>query len=347
MQNIYLTVICPVYNEEKFIGRCIESLLDQTYSYELMELYFIDGMSTDSTRNIIAEYQNKYAHIKMLSNPHKTVPYALNLGIKHSVGEIIIRIDAHCEYPKNYLAELVHQLKELKADNVGGVWETLPSGKSELAKAIALCSSHYFGVGTSLHKIGVTDIVETDTVPYGCFNSDIFKKIGYFDTEMVRNQDDEFNGRIINYGGKIYILPHLVIKYYARSNLMAMCKMYFQYGLYKPLVNMKLGRPTSMRQFAPPIFTLYIIFILVFSIFLPKTMTIYIVGVSVYILFALYFSAIQAIKSKDIYLLFIMPLVFLAIHLSYGVGYLAGMLKNFRLFIKKVLIKIISERKRN
>ena len=255
--NIHtVSIICPVFNEEKYIEACIVSILEQDYPKEAMEVLFIDGNSTDNSTGIIKRYTAQYSFLKLLNNPERIVPYALNKGLEAAKGEVIMRLDAHCTYPTNYISELVRYLYQLNADNVGGVWNTQPAKDTPICQAIAFASSHPFGVGGSMHKIGASKIMETDTVPFGCYKREIFDKTGLFDTDLVRNQDDEFNGRLLNLGGKIYLIPQVIINYTARDTLCKMRKMYYQYGLYKPLVNKKLGAPATVRQFIPILFLL-------------------------------------------------------------------------------------------
>lgn len=333
-----VSVICPIYNEEKFIGRCIESMIHGGYPVELIELLCIDGRSKDRTREIITEYSKRYPQIKLIDNPHKTVPFALNIGIKEAKGDVIIRIDAHCEYPLNYISKLVKKLDELKADNVGAMLNTIPANDSSICKAIAFACSHWFGVGMSRFRIGISEECEVDTVPFGCFRREIFERIGMFDEELIRNQDDEFNGRLIKHGGKIFILPSLVINYVARDSIKKMCKMYYQYGLFKPLVNKKLKTPATIRQFFPVFFLLGIIIGAGLSCFFTLIMKLYL-G----ILF-LYFGigilvGIQGIKKyKTSLLIFLMPVTFFLLHISYGFGYLKGIGKI--LFKKKFFVEI-------
>ena len=96
-----LSVICPVYNEVKYIDVCIRSILLQDYSQENLEVLFVDGLSSDGTRDIIKRYSVEYPFIKLLDNPHRIVPFAMNVGIESAVGDIIMRLDAHALYPSN------------------------------------------------------------------------------------------------------------------------------------------------------------------------------------------------------------------------------------------------------
>lgn len=322
-----VSIICPVFNEEKYIDRCIQSITEQDYPLDSLEVLFIDGRSTDRTREIIEGYIKDNPYIRLLDNPQQVVPFALNKGIEESSGEVIMRIDGHCTYPTNYVSELVKYLYKLDADNVGGVWNTRPAKNTAVCHAIALASSHPFGVGGSMHKIGTSEIIETDTVPFGCYKREVFEKIGLFDTDLVRNQDDEYNGRLINAGGKIFLIPQVIINYTARDSICKMRKMYYQYGLYKPLVNKKLGAPATIRQFFPMFFLLGLIIGGVLSIFLPWIAMIYAAVLLLYLLIGLVVGAMGAIRMHQPILTLIMPYIFFNIHVSYGWGYLKGIYK--------------------
>ena len=319
-----VSVICPVFNEEKFIEACILSIIEQDYPQDSMEVLFLDGRSTDRTREIIQKYMEQYDFIKLLDNPERIVPYALNRGLEAAKGEVIMRLDGHCTYPTNYISELVRYLYQLDADNVGGVWNTQPAKDTPMCQAIALASSHPFGVGGSMHKIGASKIIETDTVPFGCYKREVFDKTGPFDTDLVRNQDDEFNGRLLNLGGKIYLIPQVIINYTARDTLCKARKMYYQYGLYKPLVNKKLGAPATVRQFFPLLFLFGIVLGGILSIFIPFVLHIYTTVLLLYLFIGIVVGSMSAIRAHQPLIALLMPYVFFNIHMSYGIGYLVG-----------------------
>lgn len=323
--NIHtVSIICPVFNEEKYIEACIVSILEQDYPKEAMEVLFIDGNSTDNSTGIIKRYTAQYSFLKLLNNPERIVPYALNKGLEAAKGEVIMRLDAHCTYPTNYISELVRYLYQLNADNVGGVWNTQPAKDTPICQAIAFASSHPFGVGGSMHKIGASKIMETDTVPFGCYKREIFDKTGLFDTDLVRNQDDEFNGRLLNLGGKIYLIPQVIINYTARDTLCKMRKMYYQYGLYKPLVNKKLGAPATVRQFFPILFLLGLTIGGVVCMIWPLLLHFYTSVLLLYLFIGIVVGSMGAIRAHQPLLALLMPYVFFNIHMSYGVGYLVG-----------------------
>lgn len=324
-----LSVICPIYNEEKHIAACLDSILRQDFPKEELEVLLVDGMSTDRTREIVQQYTAQYPFIFLLDNPKRIVPTGLNIGIRVAQGEVIIRLDAHAIYPDNYFSALVDKLFALNADNVGGLCRTLPAKDTPMCEAIAAALSSPFGMGDSHFRIGTNKEMQVDTVPFGCFRREVFDKIGYFDEELVRNQDDEFNGRIIKFGGHIYLIPSVVIDYYGRDSISKVSKMFYQYGLFKPLVNKKLGNPASVRQFFPFFFVLGLIIGLILSLVSTFFRILYIAVLALYIFLAAYYSIRQVKGLKRIFLLMG---TFFVIHVSYGWGYLRGMIK---LLLKK------------
>lgn len=324
-----ISVICPIFNEEKYIAKCIDSILVQDYPKENLEMIFIDGMSTDRTRDIVLDYAVRYPFIRLIDNPHRVVPPAMNIGIRASRGDIIIRLDAHAIFPKNYFSELVKNLIGLNADNVGGICNTLPADDRRVCLCIANVLSSSFGMGNSYYRIGAKHIMSVDTVPFGCFHRKIFDQIGYFDEELIRNQDDEFNARIIKNGGKIYLLPNVVFDYYARESIKKTARMFYQYGLFKPLVNKKLGKPATIRQFFPPLFVMGLVLGPLLGIISVYFMIIYLLVVLSYIIIATISSFRQ---SKNIKNIIIQDYIYFVVHCSYGLGYWVGL---YRLLMHK------------
>lgn len=320
----FVSIICPVYEEEKHIRRCVESLLAQDYPKDRFEMLFVDGMSTDRTRKMLSVYASERPFIRMFDNPHRTAPYALNIGIGASCGDIVMRVDAHSVFPSDYISRLVDSLTGLGADNVGGTLNTLPAADTTVCRAIATASSHVFGVGRSMFRIGADKIRRVDTVPFGCFRREVFARIGLFDTELTRNQDDEFNGRIVKSGGRVFLVPSVKIDYTARDTIGKAAKMYYQYGLFKPLVNKKLGTPATLRQFFPALFVLGIIAGAVWSAFSYPILWIYLGVLSLYLLLGASFGLREAVRMKDWKMIFTLPYVFLVMHAAYGLGYWKG-----------------------
>jgi len=321
----FVSIIIPCRNEEKYINTVLEEILSQDFPKDYLEVLVIDGRSEDNTRNIIRDYVKKYPIFKLVDNQKKTVPFALNLGIKKSKGDYILRMDAHAKYPNNYISKLLYWLDKLDADNVGAVWITHPSSDKIMAQAVSHVLSHPFGVGNAYFRIGTTKPKEVDTVPFGCYRREVFDKIGLFDEELIRNQDDEFNARLKRNGGKIYLIPEVQVVYYARASFNKLRKMYYQYGYFKPLVNIKLGKPANLRQFVPVLFILSLIFFLTLSIFVRGSVWIFFLILCCYLVLNIYFSVKIAFGSRKILCLYI-PIAFAITHFSYGIAYFAGLL---------------------
>ncbi|SFV74958.1 Glycosyltransferase [hydrothermal vent metagenome] len=324
--KINITIVLPIRNEEKSIKTTLSSIIDELL--EDMELLIVDGMSDDNTINIVNDFiqQHQNHHIRVLENKYKTVPYAMNRGIQEAQGEYIIRLDAHSKYPKNYIKDLIFFMEKLGADNVGGVVETLPANDTLEATAIALATSHPFGVGNSYFRVGTNDNepILVDTVPFGCYKKEMFDKIGLYDTDLTRNQDDELNARLIQNGGKIFLIPSIKIKYYARDKFKKVFQMFYQYGLFKPLVNLKLKKPATLRQFIPPLFVAFLLFGVIFSFFSSYIKWGFVSIFTLYMGLNFYVSYSLAKKYKKMQLLFYLMYTFLIIHIAYGVGYWRG-----------------------
>jgi glycosyltransferase involved in cell wall biosynthesis len=320
-----VSIIIPCRNEEDFIENTLNSIIESDYSIENLEILIADGRSDDKTREIVENFEMKYSQIRLIDNPEKTVPYAMNYAIKEAKGDIIIRLDAHSIYPKDYISKLVYWIKELDAENVGGVWDTIPANDSLVSKIIAYSSLHSFGIGNAQYRISdKTEPYEVDTVPFGCYKKEVFEKIGLFDTDLTRNQDDELNARLIQNGGKIFLIPDLKIQYFARDTFKKMFKMFYQYGLFKPLVNLKLKQPATLRQFVPPVFVLFLIFGTILSIYSSLFLALFAMGLSIYFGVDILVSYKIAKEKKNLKLFPYLVYSFFLIHTSYGLGYLKG-----------------------
>jgi len=325
----FVTVIVPCRNEERHLAACLDSVLATTYPRDRMEILVVDGQSIDGTRAIAESYaQRAGAEIPVivLDNPAGTAPAGMNIGIRHAHGDVIARMDAHALYPREYLPRLVEALECTGADNVGGVLETLPASDTPVARAIAVACSHPFGVGNSRFRIGTTTNQWVDTVAFGCWRRQLFGWLGMFDEELVRNQDDELNHRLIAKGGKILLVAHVTAQYFARETLPQLERMFFQYGFYKPLVARKIGRVMTLRQLAPPALTLGLIVSALLAIVSPLGRWLGLALVLAYgsaILLATLRQLPRLGARAGVALLAAFPLM----HLSYGWGFLCGMVR--------------------
>ncbi len=322
-----LSVICPIYNEEKYIAGCIDSILEQDYPKNDLEILFVDGMSTDRTREIVGEYIAKYPNIRLLDNPERIVPYAMNCGIKACRGDVVIRLDAHATYASNYFSELVSSLTRLGADNVGCVCKTDVLNKTPKTLAIREILSNKFGVGNSTFRTGIDKEQEVDTVPFGCWRRDVFDKYGLYDVRLVRNQDIELNKRIIRGGGKIYIVPGTYCTYLARETYGKLAKNNYGNGKWNILTvyYTKQLKSLSLRHFIPLIFVLSLIIPSLLAIFWWPLIFISLLSLVAYI-GLLGSVSLKLAVSKHLSFGYLF-LTFIVLHLSYGWGSLVGILK--------------------
>jgi len=325
----FVSVIMPCRNEEQYIERCIESLIQNTYPKDRLEMLIVDGRSTDNTRKIIHTFMEKYAFVKLLNNEKRIAPAAMNIGIQNSKGEIIIRVDAHSIYPKDYIEKLVRRMIQFNADNVGGRWIILPSDKTLIAEAISMALSCPFGVGNAYYRIGTREPKEVDTVPFGCYKKEVFKKVGLFNESLVRNQDIELNLRIKRKGGKILLFPDIVSYYYARSSLKGLFKQNFGNGFWV-VYSTKFGQmPFSTRHLVPLFFLLLLASSAVFSLLFYPFIYLFILIIGLYFVINILFSVRISMKNGFRYFI---PLIlaFSTLHFSYGIGSICGIMRLLR-----------------
>ena len=323
-----VSIIIPCRNEEEFLGKCLDSIVANDYPKDKYEVLIIDGMSGDGTRKIIRDYIQKNSFIKLLDNPKRMVPCALNVGIKSASGEIIIRMDAHATYENDYISKCVRYLNEYNADNVGGAMVTLSRDNTFIGKAIITTLTHPFGIGNNSCRTGSNKPKCVDTLFCGCYKREVFDKIGLFNEDLVRSQDIEFNKRLTKAGGKILLVPEIVSYYYAQSKFKSFVKSNFCNGAWIIIPFMYSNIiPLSWRHLIPIVFVISLISTAVFSFFFQAFLWLFLFISGSYLLANLYFSVKIAVEKKVLRYIFIMPVIFASLHITYGVGSLWGLLR--------------------
>jgi len=323
-----VSVIVPCRNERRYIIACLESIRSNDYPADRLEVLVVDGRSDDGTRELLQDYSERWPGVQWLDNQARTAPAALNVGIQRSRGDVVMRMDAHCHYPKNYISVLVGWLERSGADNVGGAWRTLPGAGTPVARAIAAALSHPFGVGNAHFRLGIAEPKWVDTVPFGCYRRSVFGRIGLFDEELIRNQDDEFNQRLLRSGGRILLVPDATIDYFARDSIGKLARMYYQYGYFKPLAAKKAGRVGTLRQAVPAAFVLFLMIILLLSIWKPGLGFAFLGAASAY-LAGMIVSGMTVVRRNGLRVAALTTVVFPVIHFSYAWGTLRGAMRIF------------------
>ncbi len=334
-----VSIVIPCRNEEKYIGKCLDSIIEQDYPIDNLEVFIVDGMSQDGTKRIIKNYIQEYSFIKLLNNPDKITPAAMNIGIRKASGNFILILGAHSVIDKKFIKKNYESLKNNCVDCVGGIGITVPINNSLISKSISIVISHPFGVGNAYFRTGIKKPKYVDTVPCACYRREVFDKIGLFDEDLVRNQDDEFNLRLIKKGGKILLVPNIISYYYARDSIYKLWKMYFQYGYFKPLVAKKVGGILTWRQIIPSSFIGSLILALLLSFFSKIFFWLFLFILGLYTTVNFSISLIVSIKKKDLRLLPFLMAAFITLHFSYGFGYIKG-IWDFIVFKKHVKKKI-------
>jgi glycosyltransferase involved in cell wall biosynthesis len=318
-----VTIILPIRNEGKHIATCLEAILQQDYPLEQVEILVIDGHSTDNTQAIVRQIAQQAHIIRLLDNPQQIVPTAMNIGIKQAQGEVIIRVDGHTIIAPDYVRTCVEALMSSGADCVGG--PMVACGQTPFGEAVALATSHPFGVGGSKFHYA-TEIMETESVYLGAYRRDVFERVGYFDEEMVRNQDDEFNYRLRARGGKIVLYPTIRSIYYNRSTARSLWRQYFQYGLWKVRVAQKLPGQMRPRHFIPGGL---VVSLIGGGILAPVVRAIRLAWLTTLILYSLFNLAVSlkiASQTQRRHFKFLI-LVFPILHLAYGSGFIWGLIR--------------------
>ena len=320
----FVTIIMPIRNEADFIERAIRSVLDNDYPAGKMEILVVDGMSDDGTREIVGELAKADNRIKILDNPKGITPAAMNIGIKAAQGDVFVRVDGHVEIPTDFISKSVRCLHEHpKAWVAGGYIKTVAD--SFVGRAIAAAMQSPIGVGNSRFRLGDYE-GWVDTLAFGAHHKWVVDKIGWFDEELVRNQDDEFNLRIILAGGKIWMSKAIQSTYFSRGSLRKLWKQYFQYGFWRIRTLQKHKRLASFRQLVPLLFILSLLSLGSVGFLWKPLWILLAIEAALYVL-ALLIGALDVGRKSGWRYALPAPVVFAILHFAYGLGSLWGIVR--------------------
>lgn len=321
----FVTVVVPCRNEVKRIVSCLESILANDYPKEQMEILVLDGMSEDGTREIVAGYGERHPIIRLVDNPQKHIPAAMNIGIRAARGERILKMDAHSTYQPEYISRCVHNQDKYGAENAGGVWKMVPGADTATARAIVLGLGSRFGSGNANVKVGVDKPTWSDTTAFGCFKKELFERIGMYDEKLRSSSDLDVNQRIQAAGGRILVAPDVVVNYVADEDLRALRRHVFADGVWISYV-MKFGkRAWSWRHWVPAVFVLSLV--VTFALVAVNRGFLWL-GLSIagiYVAASLAVSLQIAVRERDPRYAFLLPIVFAVRHFVHGIGTLFGL----------------------
>jgi len=319
-----VSVVIPCLNESKTIVNLLEKLADQ-YDRKHYEIVVVDGMSSDGTRQLIAQFieQHPGLPVRLVDNPAKHIPIALNLGIAAAQGDIIVRMDAHSIPSPNYVRQCVASLKNGQATIVGMPWQIVPGAETLAAKAIALASAHPFGVGGVEYRRAMPGPAAfVDTVPFGVFRRTTWRRLGGFNETLLSNEDYDFNYRARRAGGGILLDRSGYCTYFARSTFSSLARQYFRYGGWK--LEMLRLHPESLRwrQLAAPALVLLLVLLTGLSVYsAPARVLLGLLGCS-YLALAVFFGSMVSWKTKELRLAPAVASAFAVMHLCWGASFL-------------------------
>ncbi|MEX1245593.1 MAG: glycosyltransferase family 2 protein [Thermoanaerobaculia bacterium] len=320
----FVSVVMPIRNEAPYIATNLADVLAQDYPRDRFEVLVADGMSTDGTREIVESLAAGEPRLRVVENPGRIVASGLNRAIAEARGEVIVRLDGHCEYPGDYLSRIVAVRAATGAANAGGV--LVPVGESFVQKSICGAFASRVGIGGAALRAqdaaaGVRDV---DAVHGGCWLRETLREAGPFSEEMVRNQDDEMSFRLRRRGGRIVQAPSIRVRYVVRDRWSLLFRQFAQYGYWKVRLVRRYPRQSSLRHLMPAVLVVLLVAGFFASPFSRWAAAGFLIFGSAY-LAAIALAALAASLSLATRLWPGVVLALITMHIGYGSGFLAGL----------------------
>lgn len=326
--TVSVSVVIPCLNEERFIGQVLTNLAAQ-WPAGAYEIIVVDGMSSDATRAVIADFQQAHPEIdvRVVDNPARHIPTALNLGIAAARGQVIVRMDAHSVPSVNYVRRCVELLHEAAAGVVGMPWRIQPGAATLTAHAIALAVAHPFGIGDAKYRLpdGLSKVQVVDTVPFGAFRKSLWQQLGGFNEALLANEDYDFNYRVRQQGERVLLDASAHSAYFARPTLGELARQYARYGRWKAQMVRLHPRSLKLRQLAAPLFVIALVGLPLVGWWWSPALWLLALMALAYTALAVLSSAQLARKGGDARLALILPFVFLLLHCAWGGSFLWGL----------------------
>lgn len=319
----FVSVVLPVRNEGRRLARCLEAVLAQEYPRDRVEVLVVDGLSADGTRLLAEEYARRDARVRVLENPAKVTPAALNIGVHEARGDIVVRVDGHTLLEPDYLTRCVEVLERTGAACAGGLMRA--TGEGYWGKVVTLVHGSRFGLGGGRFHLSQRE-EEVDTVYLGAYRREVFQKVGLFNERLVRNQDIEFNGRLRAAGGRIVLSPAIQSWYYVRDSLGAFLGQNFRNGVWNVAVLHETPWALSLRHMVPFLFVSILGLALALSVWVPLARAV-LGGISLLYGLLAGGAAIASAVRGGVRCLPGLVITFPALHLAYGLGFAAGLLR--------------------
>lgn len=320
-----VSVIIPCRNEAATIRILLEGLLAQSTGPAALEVVIADGMSTDGTRDAVADFARAHPELplRLIDNPARTIPAALNRAIAASHAEVVLRLDAHSVPAQDYVARCLEVLARSGAANVGGQWEIRPSAPGAVGRSIAEAGSHPLGAGDARYRTG-GQAGPVETVPFGAFPREWLERVGGYDETLLTNEDYELNLRLRRAGARVWFDPSIRSVYFARPTLLSLARQYARYGLWKGRMILRYPESMRLRQAASPLWVLLTLGLVALAGWVPWAAFLLALQWLVYLSVLLAVGMERAIRRRDAHLVWGLPAALVTIHLTWGASFLWG-----------------------
>lgn len=317
-----VSLVIPMANEAAYIRECLDGLVAQDYPHDRLEVLVIDGGSGDGSRAFVEHAASEHPGLfRVLDNPRQITPVAFNIGIQAATGDLVGIVSAHSVLAANYVSRCVAYLDRTGADHVGGLMTAV--GLTPVASAIAESTNSPFAVGGSRFHYDTREQY-VESVYMGLYRREVFDRIGLFDEELVRNQDDEFNYRLHRANGRHFQTPEIRSKYYSRATYGHLWRQYFQYGVYKPLVFQKVPGAWRWRHVIPTLFVVVLVVGALLAPFLPPVRWMWLAVLAAYV-GAMGVGAMRVARKQGWEMFPLSFAAFPILHVGYGTGFVLGL----------------------
>ncbi|MGB5529100.1 MAG: glycosyltransferase family 2 protein, partial [Ignavibacteriaceae bacterium] len=317
-KNFSFSIIIPTYNEQDYIANCINSILNQNYSKELLEIIIVDGNSQDNTLSIIRDYQQYHPCIKIKENPGRKTSQSLNIGIKASIGEIVVILGAHTTLDRDFISYNNKYLNEKNVKVTGGTQINI--GSNYVQKAIAMAMENPFGMGSAPYRWSKKEQF-LDTVVYAAYRRELFDEIGYFEENFSMGDDAELNWRIRKAGYKILFNPNIKSYYHPRKTIPKFIQQMFRYGILRVNMFKRHTSAATLTHLIPPLFILTLLTLLIFAL---SSIVAWTLPISLFLLYLLVnlFSVVLKTSKKDLRFIPLVTFLIFILHFSWGLGFI-------------------------